>query len=66
MVIQWTNRFSRETGYVRSIDYRNKHFNNTYNYNEAKKFNTVESANKAIAKMNEYGEGINNEFNIIE
>ena len=66
MVIKWINRFSREIGYVKTIDYKNKHFNNTFNYEDAKKFNTTESANKAIEKLNEYGEGINNEFEIVE
>jgi hypothetical protein len=66
MVIKWINRFSRETGYIKTVDYKNKHFNNTFNYTEAKKFNTIESANKCISKLEEYGEGINNEFEVVE
>ncbi len=64
MVIKWINKYSNEIGYVKSVDYRNKHFNNTFNMNEAKKFNTTESAQKAIDKLMEYGEGENNYFEL--
>ena len=64
MVIKWINKYSNEIGYVKSVDYRNKHFNNTFNMNEAKKFNTAESAQKAIDKLMEYGEGENNYFEL--
>ena len=66
MVIKWLNRYSRESGFVKNIDYKNRHFNHTPNYSEAKKFKTEDSANKAIVKLNEYGEGVNNYFEIIE
>ena len=65
MKIKWINKYSNEIGFVKSIDYKKKHFNNTFNENEAKKFVSVESAEKAIAKLIEYGEGENNNFEIV-
>lgn len=65
MKIRWINKYSNETGYVKSIDYKNKHFNNTFNENEAKNFSSETNVNKAIAKLNEYGEGDNNYFEIV-
>lgn len=66
MVIKWTNKHSQESGFVKSIDYKNKHFNNTFDLSEAKKFAKYESIEKAIAKLTEYGEAINNNFEVID
>lgn len=65
MVIKWINRFSNESGYIKYIDYKNKHFVNTFNGTDAKKFVSTESAEKAINKLIEYGEAENNIFEII-
>lgn len=65
MKIKWTNTYSHESGFVKYIDYKNKHFVNTFNENEAKKFVSVESAQKAIDKMTEYGEAELNVFEIL-
>lgn len=66
MKIKWINRFSREEGYVKYVDYKEKHFVNTWNYSEAKSFKDLATTIKAIDKLNDYGEGINNEFIPIE
>lgn len=65
MKIKWTNTYSRETGFVKYIDYKNKHFVNTFNEGEAKKFVSAESAQKAINKLVEYGEAELNVFEIV-
>ena len=65
MKIKWTNTYSHESGFVKSVDYRNKHFVNTFNEGEAKKFVSVESAQKTINKLIEYGEGELNVFEIL-
>ena len=31
MKIKWTNTYSRDTGFIKYIDYKNKHFVNTFN-----------------------------------
>lgn len=65
MIIKWTNRYSGETGYIKDIDYKNRHFNNTFEYEEAKKYNSKDIIKKTIDKLIEYGEGINNNFEIV-
>lgn len=66
MKIKWTNTYSRETGFVKHIDYKNKHFINTFNESESKKFVSAESAQKAINKLIEYGEAALNVFEIVD
>lgn len=65
MIIKWTTRYSGEVGYVKSIDYRNKHFNNTFDIAEAKDFGKESTVKKAIDKLVEYGENENNTFEVI-
>lgn len=36
MKIKWTNTYSRDTGFIKYIDYKNKHFVNTFNEGESK------------------------------
>lgn len=65
MKIRWTNQFSHEQGYVKSVDYKMKHFNSTENEKEAKQFTSIENAQKTIDKLIEYGEGELNVFEIL-
>lgn len=64
MVIKWTNRISRETGYVKQVDTKNKCFENTFDRTEAKVYGNRGAAASAIRTLNLYGEGVNNEFAI--
>lgn len=64
MKIRWTNKYSNESGFVRAVDYRNRHFTSTFNESESKKYVSAESAQKTIDKLIEYGEGENNVFEI--
>lgn len=66
MIIKWTNKFSNETGYVKSIISKEKHFENTNNKSEAKVFSNKGLATSAVKKLTEYGEADNNIFEIIE
>lgn len=63
-VIRWKNIYSGEIGYVKSVNYAKRHFNNTFSVFEAKEY-TEESAQKIINKLIEYGEGVNNVFYIV-
>ena len=63
-VIEWTNKFSGETGYVQSISAKEKHFNNTYDINEAKRYKE-NIAKGMITNLTSYGEAENNNFEII-
>ena len=38
MKIKWTNKWSGDTGYVKSINSKKKEFENTFNESEAKVF----------------------------
>ena len=65
MAIKWTNKFSGEQGYVKSIDSKEKHFINTWEQSEAKVFKTESNAQKAISRLIEFGEGDNNIFELV-
>ena len=64
--IKWTNKYSNETGFVKDINNKEKHFVNTFDEAEAKVFKNVKAANTAINKLIEFGEGNNNNFEVIE
>lgn len=66
VVIKWTNKFSGETGYVESIDTNNLHFVNTYDIESAKKYKATSVAKGMVTKLISYGEGENNDFEIVE
>lgn len=66
MIIKWTNRTSKETGYIRCVDYKGQYFINTYDIDDAKKFNSIELALKMIDMLISYGEGIENQFEVIQ
>lgn len=65
MVIMWINKFSKERGYVQSVDYQNRCFINTFSYADAKKFN-ANNVEKVIAKLCEYGENKQNDFEVVD
>ena len=64
-IIQWTNKYSGESGYVASISEKNRYFNNTYNVNDAKRYLRESHAKGTITKLIHYGECNNNNFEII-
>lgn len=64
-IIKWRNRYSGDTGYVASISEKNRHFNNTYNINDAKRYINKSYAKGTITKLMNYGEGNNNDFEIL-
>ena len=65
-VIQWTNTWSHESGYVESINYEHGHFVNTTGKEYAQKFATVEEAQAAIQALIAMGEGNTNLFDVVE
>lgn len=65
MKIKWTNKYSKETGFVESINSRDRHFVNTYDYDKAKTF-TKATVTKALKKLQEIGESENNDFGVID
>lgn len=53
MKIKWTNKWSGETGFVKTVNTKKKYFENTYDVNDAKVF-TKTTGNKALPKLDEY------------
>lgn len=64
VVIKWKNKFSGETGYVQAISAKEKHFINTYDINEARQYKEI-TAKGMITNLIAYGEGNNNDFELI-
>ena len=65
-VIQWTNRFSNEQGYVKSVKKADGHFINTYDVAQAKAYKRDCDVVKCVATLEEIGEAVNNSFEIVE
>lgn len=62
--IKWTNKYSKETGFVKCL--AKGHFINTFDPGEAMKFKTIKEADKTLDRLYEFGEDANNEFTVIE
>ena len=65
VVIKWTNNFSQETGFVKSVNREGKYFENTFDQSEAKVYGNKGCATTAIKVLLSYGEGENNTFEIV-
>lgn len=65
-IIKWVNVYSGETGYVKMIRHAKKHFINTSNETEARKYRSDAEARKAIDTLIEMGEGRTNIFSVVE
>lgn len=65
VVIKWTNKFSGETGYVESISSKEKHFNNAYEFEDAKQYSET-SAKGILTNLAKFGEAENNDFELIK
>ena len=65
MIIQWTNKYSNEQGYVKSVNTKERHFINTFNKDEAKNYKQERNAFKVIEQLTSFGEADNNNFAII-
>lgn len=66
MKIKWTNRYSGESGYVAAIDEVGRHFINAADIKDACIYRQTRTAEKVIDKLYEFGEGDNNDFEIVK
>jgi hypothetical protein len=64
MIIKWTNKYSQETGFVKSVSKAKNCFINTFDASEARVFKNDKDAQKAIATLTEMGEAENNIFTV--
>ncbi len=65
-IIQWTNRFSNEQGFVKSVKKADGHFVSTNDISEAKSYKRQCDAVKCISTLEEIGEAVNNSFDIVD
>ena len=64
--IKWTNKFSNESGYVKSVKKADGHFVNTYDVSEAKVYSRQYDLDRAMKTLEDIGETENNTFEIID
>lgn len=65
IIIKWSNTISGDTGYIERLDYKNRHFINTYDESNAFWFE-AEVLNDLLELLHEYNESKNNLFEAIE
>lgn len=66
MKLKWTNKYSGEQGYVKSIKPSRGYFESTSDENEARNFRSANEAQKAIDQLIAMGEAENNSFETVE
>ncbi len=66
MKLQWRNKLSGETGYVKSVSVKKGYFENTFNKAEAKNYANEGFAKADLKKLESFGEFENNDFTIIK
>ena len=64
VIIKWTNKFSKETGFVASLSTKNECFVNTFEQDKAKKY-SEKSVPGIMKKLEAYHETENNDFETI-
>lgn len=66
MKLMWTNKYSGETGYVKSLKVKAGCFENTYDLAEARNFRTQKDVDNALKSLTEMGEADNNNFSVVD
>ena len=64
VVIKWVNKISKETGYVESVNTKEKHFVNTFDKNKAYEYPNAGLAKIAIGRLTAIGEAEANDFEL--
>lgn len=64
--IQWTNKFSGETGYVQSVTRAKGHFINTWDKETAKVYKGEKVLANDLAILEEVGETKDNIFEVVD
>ena len=65
VIIKWTNKYSHETGFVKQLRQKDRCFENTYEEAEARNYSSQSVVRGVVKKLISYGEGENNNFEII-
>ena len=64
VIIKWTNKYSNETGYIKSVSTKNECFINTFDENEAKQY-SEKSVTGILNKLEKYNETEDNIFEAV-
>lgn len=65
-ILKWTNKISRETGFVESISSKERHFINTFDKDKAKRYNSRSVVSRMLTSLALYGEADQNDFEVLE
>lgn len=65
ILVKWTNRYSKEQGYVAKVRSKKGYFENTYEQSKAKRYLNTTMAQNDIKILNSIGEGDNNDFEVV-
>ena len=65
-ILKWTNKYSNEQGYVKSVKKADGHFVSTNDASEAKGYARNADVTKALKVLEEIGECENNHFEAVE
>lgn len=63
-IIKWTNKLSKETGYVEKINRKEGYFENTFEKTSAHSYKTIYQATKAVEWLSDSKEGEINDFSL--
>ncbi|MCD8068335.1 MAG: hypothetical protein LUE87_05520 [Lachnospiraceae bacterium] len=66
LILKWTNKFSGEEGYVKTVSVKKGYFVNTYDITEAKAYRSQKVLDNDIAALTDMGEAENNVFTAVE
>lgn len=61
-VLKWTNKYSGETGYVRTVSKKKGYFTNEPNVLKAKRYVTDKAISNDLEILKSFGEFKNNDF----
>ena len=65
-ILKWENKFSKETGYVKTVSVAKGYFVNTYDKEEAKAYRCDKAIQKDLEILEGFGEFENNTFTVEE
>lgn len=65
-VIKWTNKYSNESGFLKSVKKADGHFVNTFDVAEAKTFARQCDIVRTMNVLESIGECENNDFEVVE
>lgn len=63
--IMWTNKYSQESGYVKSVKKKDGYFINTFDFDAAKSYASESSAKAQVNVLKTLKDGDNNDYRVL-